>query len=178
MSEQETKNGEKKRTAVTIREMIIDDLAPVFHLGEKLFTAEKSLNLYRTWDEYEVMTAFQNESTLCLVAELETDEKLVGFLLGTTIEKRRSSWKYGYLVWLGVDPEYSKNAVATRLFNQFRSRLIECGVRMILVDTEANNRPALRFFKKVGFEKPKQHVYLSLNLDSERQERDQNNKGK
>ena len=37
---------------------------------------------------------------------------------------------------------------------------------MLLVDTEADNLSALRFFEKMGFEKPKKHIYLSLNLDS------------
>jgi len=168
MNNHEAKKEENIQPAIIIREMIIDDLAPVFHLGERLFTARKFINLYRTWDEYEVLAAFQNESALCLVAELESSGERIGFLLGTTIEKRNSSWKYGYLIWLGVSPDYGKNAVATRLFALFRTRVMECGVRMILVDTEATNKPALRFFKKMGFEKPKQHVYLSLNLQGER----------
>ena len=37
-----------------IREMDIDDLATVFHLGEQLFTAEKWPNLYRSWDVYDL----------------------------------------------------------------------------------------------------------------------------
>lgn len=32
--------------------------------------------------------------------------------------------------------------------------------------TEADNHSALQFFEKMGFEKPKKHIYLSLNLDS------------
>jgi hypothetical protein len=43
-----------KRHNIRVREMEIDDLAKVFHLGEKLFKAKKAPNLYRTWDEYEV----------------------------------------------------------------------------------------------------------------------------
>jgi len=43
-----------KRHNIRIREMEIDDLAKVFHLGGKLFKAKKAPNLYRAWDEYEV----------------------------------------------------------------------------------------------------------------------------
>ncbi len=35
---------------------------------------------------------------------------------------------------------------------------------MILIDTEADNQKALRFFQKEGFGNPNEHVYLSRNL--------------
>jgi len=156
-------NNEKKRTGVEIREMEIDDLAPVFHLGERLFTSKKVPTLYRTWDEYEVTNIFQTESEFCLVAEV--DDKTVGFALGTTITKTRSAWKYGHLVWLGVDPDYQRRAVATRLFNHLRDKMEEDGVRILLVDTEADNDAALSFFREMGFGNPEGHLYLALNLD-------------
>lgn len=159
----------KKKETVNLREMTIDDLAPVFHLGEKLFTADTYPNLYRTWDEYEVIAYFQEAPEFCLVAEFKG--KLVGFVLGTTISKKQSSWKYGYLVWLGVEPAFQSRGIAARLFNQFRNLMIEDGVRMLLVDTAAENLPAIHFFEKQGFEKPQKHVYLQLNLDSDRLER-------
>jgi hypothetical protein len=34
-----------------VREMGIDDLAPVYHLGERLFTSDLYPSLYRTWEE-------------------------------------------------------------------------------------------------------------------------------
>jgi hypothetical protein len=37
-----------KRQAIKIREMEIDDLAVVFHLGETLFKSSEFPNLYRT----------------------------------------------------------------------------------------------------------------------------------
>ena len=36
----------RKRTGIEIRSMTIDDLAPVFHLGERLFTAQTFPTLY------------------------------------------------------------------------------------------------------------------------------------
>jgi hypothetical protein len=44
------------------------------------------------------------------------------------------------------------------------------GVRMLIVDTEAENLSALRFFRKMGFGSPQQHIYLSLNLAAEQQQ--------
>jgi ribosomal protein S18 acetylase RimI-like enzyme len=161
-----TKNNDRdvkgKRPNVKIREMEIDDLADVFHLGEMLFKAEKVPNLYRTWGEFEVVELFNSDSEFCLVAEAR--KKIVGFALGTTIEKSRSAWKYGHLIWLGVKPSYQRSGLGEKLFNRFIDLMLKDGVRMVLVDTEAENLQALFFFRKMGFGNPLQHIYLTLNL--------------
>jgi len=147
---------------VRIREMTIDDFSTVFHMGEKLFTADYSPSMYRTWDEYEITTMYNSDNDLCLVAEL--DEKLLGFALGTTVEKANSAWKYGYLVWLGVIPGLQKGGVGKKLFREVKRRMVEQGVRMMIIDTDADNEAGIRFFKKQGFNNIQQHVYMTLNL--------------
>lgn len=151
--------------SIDIRQARIDDLAPIFHLGEQVFTSQGYSNLYRTWDEYEVTTLFNVEPDYLFVA---TDEdQVVGFAMGTTIEKARSAWKYGYLVWMGVEPEYRRRGVASRLFERFREQMVETGVRMLLVDTQADNKPALEFFVEKGFENPIEHVYMTMQLQKD-----------
>ena len=154
------------KSTLCIREMTIDDLAEVFHIGETLFTAEYSPSLYRTWDEYEVISMFNTDSQLCLVAE--SDDRTVGFALGTTVEKQHSAWKYGYLVWLGVCPRAQKLRVGERLFREMKRRMKAQGVRMIIIDTAANNKAGIRFFTKLGFGHPQEHVYMTLNLTPKR----------
>ncbi len=57
--------------------------------------------------------------------------------------------------------------------------MLEEGVRMLLVDSEADNLPALHFFRKMGFGNPQQHIYLSLNLDQQkRHHRDRKTNGR
>ncbi len=145
-----------------IREMTIDDFSEVFHIGEEVFTAEYSQSLYRTWDEYEITTLFNSDTELCLVAE--AGDRIQGFALGTTVNKHNSSWKYGYLVWLGVRRDTQKGQVGSRLFKEIKRRMKEQGVRMIIIDTSADNEPAIRFFQKQGFGDIQEHVYMNLNL--------------
>lgn len=149
-----------------IREMSIDDLPHVFHIGEEIFTSEFSPSLYRTWDEYEITTLFNSDSELCLVAE--SGDAIVGFALGTTVEKHHSAWKYGYLVWLGVRKGVQKGKVGERLFKEIGRRMREQGVRIIIIDTDAENQGAIRFFQKMGFGNVQEHIYMTLNLDKER----------
>jgi ribosomal protein S18 acetylase RimI-like enzyme len=157
----ETAMGSKKREVV-IRQAEIDDLAAIFHLGEKVFTSQAFSNLYRTWDEYEVTTFFNQESENLLVAD--DDGTVVGFAMGTTIEKARSAWSYGHLVWLGIEPEYARSGIGSMLFNRFKRLMKKQGVRMLMVDTQADNAPAIRFFRSKGFENPTEHLYLTMQL--------------
>jgi ribosomal protein S18 acetylase RimI-like enzyme len=145
-----------------VREMTIDDFSEVFHIGEEVFTAEYSQSLYRTWDEFEITTMFNSDSELCLVAE--AGENILGFALGTTVKKHNSPWKYGYLVWLGVRRNTQQGGVGSGLFKEIKRRMKDQGARMIIIDTSADNLPAIRFFEKQGFDNIQDHVYMTLNL--------------
>jgi ribosomal protein S18 acetylase RimI-like enzyme len=109
-----------------------------------------------------VIDIYRNDPDSCLVAE--RDGRVVGFALGTIIDKRNSPRKYGYLVWFGVDRNLAGRGIGQRMFARFREIMEGQGVRMLLVDTEARNEEALRFFEKSGFSSPRDHVYLTLNL--------------
>ncbi|MCB1742930.1 MAG: GNAT family N-acetyltransferase [Gammaproteobacteria bacterium] len=142
--------------------MEIEDLPAVFALGERLFRAPDVPILHRTWDEFEVIDFFSSDSEFCLVAE--RSDEIVGFVIGTIIEKRRSAWTYGYLVWLGVAPEVEGKGVAHRLVSRITDLFIAGGARMMMVDTEADNERAIDFFENEGFGSPVEHLYLSKNL--------------
>lgn len=159
-----------KRAQVVVREMRIDDLPEVFHLGESLFTREFLPLLYRTWDEYEVTNLFNANSELCLVAE--RDGQIVGFAMGTTVEKPGSAWKYGYLVWLGVGKAYQGRGVGRRLYREMERRMLELGMRMIITDTDESNEPAVGFFEKMGFSKARIHLWLSKTLKRRRRRKE------
>ncbi len=149
---------------IKIRVATIDDLPVIFHLGEELFTPHEASNLYRTWDEYEVTHLFNSEPEYMLVAHIE--DRVVGFLLGSIIEKRYTAWNYGHLLWLGVDPAFARQGIAGRLFERFRDLVQEAGVRMLMVDTQADNENAIRFFRAKGFSNPIDHVYMTLKLET------------
>ncbi len=80
MTSDEDSGSKTRKPNIKIRQMEIDDVAAVFHLGEKLYQAEKTPNLYRTWDEYEVIDFYQSDPEFCLVAESENT--LVGIRPG------------------------------------------------------------------------------------------------
>jgi ribosomal protein S18 acetylase RimI-like enzyme len=145
---------------IYVREIGIDDIAPIYHLGEELFTSDLYPYLYRTWDEWEVIGLYNTDPEYCLVAE--TEGELAGFVLGTIITK--ASWTYGYILWLGVNPKFQRQGVADKLVDKIIARMIEDGVRFMLVDTDPTNTPAVKFFNRKGFGNMRQHIFLSMNL--------------
>ena len=163
-------DGKRRATRpVTLRTMELRDMPAVYELGEELFTSDKWPVLYRTWDEYEVVELFASDGEFCLVAVTDAsdddeDEEVVGFALGALLEKRHSAWNYGYLIWMGVDPELKGRGIGRKLLAELTDRFIEAGARMMLVDTAADNEGALKFFRSQGFGHELEHVYLSRNL--------------
>ena len=146
-----------------IRQMEVDDIAPVYHLGERLFTSDEFPILYRTWDHYEVTDYFVSDPDYCLVAE--TEGRVVGFVLATTIEKEGTAWKkYGYLSWIGVDEAFHRTKLGHRLYRALEKRLQGDGVRMIILDTEANNEGAINFFDALGFSLSARHLWFSKTI--------------
>lgn len=160
----ERERPRRGNASVVIREMELEDLAAVYELGEHIFTADRWPTLYRTWDQYEVVEMFASDGETCFVAE--DGDKVIGFALGTLIEKRRSAWTYGYLLWIGVDPRSGRKGVGARLVRRMTDVFIEMGARMMLVDTDAENEQALSFFRGIGFGNESEHVYLQRNLSS------------
>lgn len=150
---------------VTIRTMEIQDLNPVFLLGESIFTTD-SPNLYNFWDQDLVLQSYLSDPELCIVAtvsenEDSDEEQVVGFALSTTIEKPRSAWKYGHLLWLGCSTDYQGLGLASQLYKITLELFCVERVRMVMVDTQSSNEAALKFFRKNGFLKEEEHLYLS-----------------
>ena len=159
----ESVHRKKKKTETNIRQMEIDDIGPVYHLGEKLFTSEEFPILYRTWDPYEVTDYFTSDPDYCLVAECEG--KVIGFILATTIEKEGTAWKkYGYLSWIGVDEIFQRTDLGRRLYKKLEERFRENGVRMVIADTEADNEGAIDCFKAMSFSPSREHLWLTKTL--------------
>ena len=118
-------NNHPSGPSVEIRQMGLADVAPTFELGQQLFTADRWPTLYRTWDEYEVVSLYANERRNCLVADC--DGEIVGFALGSVLEKRGEPWTYGYMLWLGVAPRMKRRGLGRQLIERLTLRFIDAG---------------------------------------------------
>jgi len=160
-----SENTGKKKVETNIRQMEIDDISAVYHLGEELFTSDEFPILYRTWDQYEVTDYFTSDPEYCMIAETEPDGRIIGFIIGTTIEKEGTAWKkYGYISWIGVTEDFQRTNLGIRLYKRLEQRLRKDGVRMVIADTDSENDPAIAFFKSLGFYHSSEHVWLAKTI--------------
>eukprot|EP01105_Mastigella_eilhardi_P021154 TRINITY_DN5099_c1_g1_i1.p1 TRINITY_DN5099_c1_g1~~TRINITY_DN5099_c1_g1_i1.p1 ORF type:complete len:468 (-),score=136.23 TRINITY_DN5099_c1_g1_i1:155-1483(-) len=146
---------------VRLRPLAIDDLLPIWEMGEQLFEEKKWPNLYRVWDAFTVTNYFTSDPEFCIVAE-HVDKGLVGFCLGAPVKK--GTRKFGYLEWLGIRPDFQRGGLARKLFDRFLGLMLNQGVTVLFVDTQADNAPALKFFERLGFTVTKRCVYLSRDI--------------
>jgi len=86
---------------------------------------------------------------------------IAGFALGTYIEKPLQKKKFGHLTWLGVHSDYARRGIGQRLVLEFEKLVREEGCQQLLVDTEADNAPAISLFNKLNFSHKEKHVYFS-----------------
>ncbi|MBX5329235.1 MAG: N-acetyltransferase [Candidatus Bathyarchaeota archaeon] len=159
------KSIKKPKSNIEIRQMTLEDVPSVWHLGEKTFTPSSLQYTYRTWNTDELLSLFSNDPELCLVAEHTKTNKIVGFALGTILKRPFSPWTYGYFVWAGVQKRFQKTGVGRRLYRELEKRFKEKGARIVMVDVESNNPAGICFIKKLGFKEAQTYIWYSKNLE-------------
>lgn len=155
----------QKRVHFEIRQMTLEDLPQVWHLGERIFTPSRLQFTYRTWNINELLSLFKEDPELCLVAEETENGKIDGFAIGTILKRPLSPWTYGYFVWIGVRRIRQRQGVGKRLYKELEKRFRDRGARIVIVDVEGNNQAAIRFIEKLGFKKSQTYIWYSKNLE-------------
>jgi ribosomal protein S18 acetylase RimI-like enzyme len=159
------KQVRKRKTQIEIRQMVLEDLSEVWHLGEKIFTPSSLQFTYRTWNIDELLSYFYSDPELCLVAENTRSMKIVGFALGTILKRPFNPWTYGYFVWAGVQKMRRRSGVGRRLYKELEKRFKDKGARIVIVDVESNNQAGIHYIKKLGFKEAQSYIWYSKNIE-------------
>jgi ribosomal protein S18 acetylase RimI-like enzyme len=155
----------KSKPRIEIRQMGLENLSDVWHLGEKIFTPSSLQFTYRTWNVDELLSLFYSDPELCLVAQDRKSKKIIGFAIGTILKRPYSPWAYGYFLWAGVQKTKQKSGIGRRLYRELEKRFKDKGARIVIVDVESNNLAGIRFIKKLGFKEAQKYVWYSKNLE-------------
>jgi len=158
------KRVKKRKIEIEIRQMTLEDLPEVWSLSEKIFTPSQLQFTYRTWNINELLSLFQEDPELCLVAEDINSKKIVGFAMGTILKRPFSPWTYGYFVWAGVKKMRQRHGVGRRLYRELEKRFKDKGARIAIVDVESNNQAGIRFIEKLGFKQSQTYIWYSKSL--------------
>lgn len=166
-SENTERRAKRKKGDFEVRQMTLDDLPDVWRISEKIFTPYSLQFTYRTWNIGELLSHFQDEPELCLVAEEAKTGRIVGFVIGAVLKRPYSPWTYGYFAWAGVKKAWQKQGVGERLYKELERRFREKGVRIALVDVESGNHAGIRFIEKLGFKKSQIFIWYSKYLEQQ-----------
>ena len=120
---------------------------------------------YRTWNIDELLSLFNGDPEVCLVAEGVKSKRIVGFALGVVLKRPLSPWKYGYFNWVGVQQIRQKSGVGKRLHDELEKRFKQKGARIAIVDVESNNPAGIRFVEGLGFKQAESYIWFSKNIE-------------
>jgi ribosomal protein S18 acetylase RimI-like enzyme len=162
---QYAKNLRKRKMDFEVRQMTLEDLPEVWRLSEKIFTPYSLQFTYRTWNVNELLSRFQDDPELCIVAENKTTGKIIGFIIGSILKRPLSPWTYGYLAWIGVRKSLQRRGVGEKLYRELEGRFRNKGARIAIVDVEGSNNAGIRFVEKLGFKQGQMYIWYSKNLE-------------
>lgn len=127
-----------------IRDLTLDDLDRIHAIDKTVTGNEESRVSDNIWN---VIT----DSSACLGAEV--DGELVGFMLGDV-----RPWEFGikdqvgWIVALGVDPDYQGQGIGKTLGEEAVTRFRKLGCDVVKTMVEAKDSELLDYFESLGFE--------------------------
>jgi len=144
-------------SGLNIRPMTIEDLYAIVEIDRKVLG--KSRPEY--WKKIHPNPQYPYSY---LVAEHEG--KVIGFILGEV-----SGWEFGvpntvgWIITIGVDPEYQHQGVARKLGQEFINNIKAIGVRVVYTLVNWNDWDLLKFFRAMGFTRGGDMINLELKID-------------
>lgn len=131
--------------SASIRPMELDDLPAVYRLGARCWNVLDKP--YNYWSIREVAEHLEQQPDLSFVAV--EDGAVVGFVLGA--ESYEILEDTGHLEWVAVDPAHRRDALATRLIEEFIGALRAHGRKEVVADVSSKNDASRALFARAGF---------------------------
>jgi ribosomal protein S18 acetylase RimI-like enzyme len=85
------------------------------------------------------------DSSLVLIAELESSREMIGIIIGTIDNNE------GYYYRVAVPPQHRRQGIGRSLMSAMQERFMRRKVRRILIPLDQHNEPAMPFFESLGF---------------------------
>ena len=142
---------------IDIRKANMNDLIHIQNLNNSLFDLEynnydSTLKLGWPFEkEGEEYLIDRIKNNLVFVAEI--DEKIVGYLAGSVLEEMSYTIEaFAELDNMCVDTNYRGYGIGSKLIDEFKNYCKNLGVENIKVTAYAQNKQAINFYMKNGFQ--------------------------
>jgi ribosomal-protein-alanine N-acetyltransferase len=124
--------------SVTIRKMVLEDLAAVIQIDQMSFTLPWPAHTFR----FEVS---ENQAARCLVAETE-DKKIAAMIVSWIVVDEL------HIATFATHAEFRRQGIGARLLSEALSDARRLGARRAFLEVRAGNEAAQTMYKKFGFE--------------------------
>ena len=132
---------------VSVRSLDPGDLAAIIRIDGVQTGEHKSAYWKRIFREF--LAGDEPSTRVGLAAEREG--RVIGFLFGDIRAFEFGSEPCGWILEIGVDPDFTRAGVASALLREGCRRLRASGVTVVRTMVRRNNVPVLTFFRTNGF---------------------------
>lgn len=123
------------RTQIVVDDLRREDLIDVVRIEREAFSDP--------WDEQNFAVDIENDHVITLAAR---DANIcVGYLSCIALDD------YGYVANVAVDGDFRSRGVGRALMDELKARLIQRGIRDLVLDVRVSNSRAIGFYEKYGF---------------------------
>ncbi|MGD8505894.1 MAG: GNAT family N-acetyltransferase [Candidatus Bathyarchaeota archaeon] len=123
-----------------------------FKISECYYSMKLELDIYKCSEEYPIESGsfrFKERSI-----EIVLDDEVLGKITWDPVENRKTS------IDICVTRSYRGKGLGTRLMAKALHRLKAEGIKVIEIGVDGNNLPALKIYRKFGFEVCVTHFYI------------------
>lgn len=137
-----------------IRDVSIEDLGPILKLGKE---EESKIAPQGFYSEHELGCIIDSGTHRpFLVAE---DSGLAGFAIGFVDVN-----SIGYILYLAVSKKRRRIGIGKMLVEECLKRFKSMGVKTLFITVDKNNRTAIRFYEKIGFNKIVESILMEKGI--------------
>lgn len=137
-------------TDISVRKMEEKDIGQAANIHRRVL--REGLTQDMGYAIEELFAAFIEDSpNTCLVAE--TDEEMVGFIVGSVKEWSFGLERSGWIEFIEVDPNFMGQGVGNKLGHRLLEYFKSEGIGSVYTSVKWDGADLIEFFKSIGFDK-------------------------
>ncbi len=142
----------KQIVEVEVRPLQATDIGRIIDIDEKLAGGERTANQAEI-----IISDIESGENLSFVAS--ADGKVVGFLIARHVYLGEPITSTAAIQYIGVDPDYARHGIASRLVNALINRSRVEGIKAVRTIISDRDSKLEGFFKRTGFTPAKLKVF-------------------
>lgn len=145
----------------TIRKATLKDVDAIHALGENVEEFDTTEEVVVFWPKHIIKNCIESQTDWLLVAEDE------GEIIGFIICNNSPVFKKAVIENMFVKPEYRNKGIGKQLLATLLPLIKSTGCEYIALYTESDNKQAIEFYTKNGFNRGKDFAWIDLVLSEE-----------